>query len=47
MATEKKSDAKRTGTKQTTADSSKLGKRPTSEPAPEGPVKPADSPYAG
>jgi hypothetical protein len=47
MAEKKKSASKKTGTKQTTADSSKLGKKPTSDPADSGPVLPKDSPYAG
>ena len=42
----KKASAKQ-GTKQETADDSGLGKKPTSAPAEGGPVKPADSPYAG
>lgn len=48
--TEKKAAKKaspKKGTKQTTADDSELGRKPTSTPQEGGPQKPADSPYAG
>ena len=47
MATKKTTAKKPSGTKQETADSSDLGKKPTSTPDDKGPQRPADSPYAG
>lgn len=51
MATQKKTSKKTSktgkGTRQETAASSELGKKPTSTPDDEGPVLPKDSPYAG